>query len=172
MNRTLIISGLLVSVIALTACDRVFQRPADTSGTGPAATEAPDAAVAEPSAQLPVRPESASSGAVIDWEAARRDLSLRVHKEYRGVTEGELRVRALEQALRSADQLLLSTRRSRQAGVRTALDELNAEQQRATVRRDLMQARYLSLVSRLRLYALSGMAPEQAIAEVAVAFGS
>ena len=105
-------------------------------------------------------------------EAARRDLALRVHKEYRGVTEGELRVRALEQALRSADQLLLSTRRSRQAGVRTALDELNAEQQRATVLRDLMQARYLGLVSRLRLYALSGMAPEQAIAEVAVAFGS
>lgn len=103
-------------------------------------------------------------------EAARRDLSLRVHKEYRGVTEGQLKVRALEQAVRSAEQLLLSTQRSRQAGVRTTLDVLNAEQQLATASRDLMQARYVALISRLRLYALSGMAPEQAIAEVAAAF--
>lgn len=103
-------------------------------------------------------------------EATRRDLSLRVHKEYRGVTEGELKVRALEQAVRSAEQLLQSTRRSRQAGVRTSLDELNAEQQLATVTRDLMQARYVALISRLRLYALSGMAPDQAIAVVAAAF--
>lgn len=103
-------------------------------------------------------------------EAGRREMSLRVHKEYRGVSEGELRIRALEQALRSAEQLLVSTQRSRQAGVRTTLDVLNAEQQLATVSRDLMQARYLTLVSRLRLYALSGMAPEQAIAEIAAAF--
>ena len=103
-------------------------------------------------------------------EATRRDLSLRVHKEYRGVTEGELKIRALEQAVRSAEQQLLSTTRSRQAGVRTTLDVLNAEQQLATVSRDLMQARYVALASRLRLYALSGMDPQQAIAEVAAAF--
>lgn len=103
-------------------------------------------------------------------EAARRDLGLRVHKEYRGVTEGELKVRALEQAVRSAEQLLVSTTRSRQAGVRTTLDVLNAEQQLATASRDLMQARYMALISRLSLYALSGMAPQQAIDEVAGAF--
>ncbi len=103
-------------------------------------------------------------------EATRRDLGLRVHKEYRGMTEGELKVKALEQAVRSAEQLLLSTQRSRQAGARTTLDVLNAEQQLATVSRDLMQARYVALVSRLRLYALSGMEPDQAIAEVASAF--
>ncbi len=103
-------------------------------------------------------------------EATRRDLSLRIHKEHRGVTEGELKVRALEQAVRSAEQLLVSTQRSRQAGVRTTLDVLNAEQQLATASRDLMQARYLALISRLRLYALSGMAPAEAIAELALAF--
>ena len=103
-------------------------------------------------------------------EATRRDLGLRVHKEYRGMTEGELKVKALEQAVRSAEQLLLSTQRSRQAGARTTLDVLNAEQQLATASRDLMQARYVALISRLRLYALSGMEPDQAIAEVASAF--
>lgn len=103
-------------------------------------------------------------------ESARRDLQLRIHREYRGVTEGELKVKALEQALRSAQQLLISTRRSLQAGLRTTLDVLNVEQQLATVSRDLMQARYISLISRLKLYTLSGMRPDQAIAEVATAF--
>ena len=104
-------------------------------------------------------------------EAVRRDLGLRVHKEYRGVTEGVLKVRALEQAVRSAQELLQSTLKSRQAGVRTTLDVLNAEQQLATASRDLMQTRYVTLVSRLRLYALSGKDPREAIEEVARAFG-
>ena len=104
-------------------------------------------------------------------EAVRRDLGLRVHKEYRGVTEGALKVRALEQAVRSAQELLQSTLKSRQAGVRTTLDVLNAEQQLATASRDLMQTRYVTLVSRLRLYALSGKDPREAIDEVARAFG-
>ena len=104
-------------------------------------------------------------------EAVRRDLGLRVHKEYRGVTEGALKVRALEQAVRSAQELLQSTLKSRQAGVRTTLDVLNAEQQLVMASRDLMQSRYLTLVSRLRLYALSGKDPREAIEEVGRAFG-
>ena len=104
-------------------------------------------------------------------EAVRRDLGLRVHKEYRGVTEGALKVRALEQAVRSAQELLQSTLKSRQAGVRTTLDVLYAEQQLAMASRDLMQTRYVTLVSRLRLYALSGKDPREAIEEVARAFG-
>ena len=103
-------------------------------------------------------------------EATRRDLGLRVHKEHRGVTEGVLKVRALEQAVRSAEQLVLSTTKSKLAGVRTALDILNAEQQLAQARRDLVQARYLYLMARLRLAALVGKSPLEAITEVAQAF--
>ena len=43
-------------------------------------------------------------------EAGRRDLGVRVYKEFRGVTENIPKVRALELALRSADQLVLSSR--------------------------------------------------------------
>jgi len=89
-------------------------------------------------------------------EAARRDLGVRVHREFRGVTEGVLRIRALEQAVRSAEQAVQSNQRSFQAGFRTTLDVLNAEQQKITAQRDLAQARYLYLVSRLRLQALAG----------------
>ena len=103
-------------------------------------------------------------------ESLRRDLNLRIHKEYRGVTEGLLRIRALEQALRSATQLLDSTMKSQRAGVRTTLDVLNAEQQLVTVNRDLIQARYVYLMSRLRLSSLAGVDAETVATEINQAF--
>ncbi|MCE2782351.1 TolC family outer membrane protein [Limnohabitans sp.] len=103
-------------------------------------------------------------------ESLRRDLNLRVHKEYRGVTEGLLRILALEQALRSSTQLLDSTQKSQRAGVRTMLDVLNAEQQLVAVNRDLIQARYVYLMSRLRLSSLAGVDALTAVTEINQAF--
>ena len=103
-------------------------------------------------------------------EALRRDLGLRVHKEYRGITEGTLRILALEQAQRSAAQMLDSTIKSQRAGVRSILDVLNAEQQVATVNRDLIQARYVYLISRLRLNTLAGLDPLATVTEINRAF--
>jgi outer membrane protein/protease secretion system outer membrane protein len=89
-------------------------------------------------------------------EALRRDLGVRVHKEYRGVTEGVLRVRALEQAARSAEQMMKSTQMSLKAGARTQLDVLNAQQQYTLALRDLAQARMVYLLSKVRLASLVG----------------
>jgi outer membrane protein/protease secretion system outer membrane protein len=89
-------------------------------------------------------------------EATRRELGIRVHKEYRGVTEGLARVKALEVAVRSADVALDSARKSLAAGVRTTVDVLNAQQQRVQVSRDLSQARYMTLLAKIRLEALAG----------------
>ncbi len=105
-------------------------------------------------------------------EAARRDLGVRVHKEFRGVTEGVARVKALEQAVQSAEQLLLSSRKSYQAGSRTVSDVLNAEQQRQLTLRDLAQARYLYLISRIRLFALAGAGSREGIEETNAWLGS
>ncbi len=99
-------------------------------------------------------------------EATRRDLGLRLHNEYRGVTEGAMKVKALEQAVASADQVLTSSRRAFQAGSRTRLDVLNAEQQLQAARRDLAQARYLYLISRVRLQALAGGDKDRSMVEV------
>ncbi len=90
------------------------------------------------------------------FEALRRDLGVRVHKEYRGVSEGVLRVRALEQAARSAEQMMKSTQMSLTAGSRTQLDVLNAQQQFTLALRDLAQARLVYLLSRVRLASLVG----------------
>ena len=99
-------------------------------------------------------------------EAGRRDLGVRVYKEFRGMTENIPKVRALELALRSADQLVLSSRKSFQAGSRTVMDVLNAEQQRMVVLRDLAQARYMYLISKIRLLALVGAADDEAVAAI------
>ena len=89
-------------------------------------------------------------------EALRRDLGVRVHKEYRGVSEGVMRVRALEQAARSAEQMTKSTQMSQKAGSRTQLDVLNAQQQYTLALRDLAQARLVYLLSKVRLASLVG----------------
>ncbi len=99
-------------------------------------------------------------------EALRRDLGVRVHREFRGVTEGVLRIRALEQAVRSAELAVESNRKSFLAGSRTTLDVLNAEQQKTLALRDLAQARYLYLVSRLRLQSLAGEDRQAIVAEI------
>ncbi len=102
-------------------------------------------------------------------EAATRDLGVRVHQEFRGMTEGMLRVAALEQAVRSAEQAVLSNQRSFTAGARTTLDVLNAEQQKTSAQRDLAQARYRYLVAQLRLQSLAGQDRQASIAQVSSA---
>lgn len=99
-------------------------------------------------------------------EAGRRDLQMRVFKEFRGVTENIPKIQALEQALRSADQLVLSSRKSFEAGSRTVIDILNAEKQRVSVQRDLAQARYVYLISKIKLLALVGEADVGAVVAV------
>jgi outer membrane protein, protease secretion system len=99
-------------------------------------------------------------------EGGRRELGVRVNREYRGMTESIPKVRALQQAVRSADQLVLSSRRSFEAGSRTVIDVLNAEQQRMVVQRDLTQARYVYLISKIRLQALAGDANLDAVQSV------
>jgi TolC family type I secretion outer membrane protein len=99
-------------------------------------------------------------------EALRRDLGVRVHREFRGVTEGVLKVKALEQAVRSSEQVALSNRRSFEAGSRTLIDTLNAEQQKVSAQRDLAHARFVYLISRVRLQALTGGAKTEVIAQI------
>jgi outer membrane protein/protease secretion system outer membrane protein len=99
-------------------------------------------------------------------ESTRLDLEGRVYREFRGVTEGIARIRALEQAVRSGEQLVQSSRRSQQAGSRTVVDILNAEQQLGSARFDLAQARFNYLLALVRLRSLSGEPGDATLAEV------
>ncbi len=100
------------------------------------------------------------------YEAARRNIGVQVQKEFQGVDGGILKVRALEQASRSAEQAVYSTQKGLQAGTRTQLDVLNAQQQRVNALRDLAQARYLYLMSRIRLMGLIGSLGVEEVAAI------
>lgn len=89
-------------------------------------------------------------------EAVQRDLSHQVYEQFSAMTEGVLRIAALEQAVRSAQQALLSSQKSLQAGARTTVDVLNAEQQLTVAQRDLAQARYDYVLAHLKLQMLAG----------------
>jgi len=99
-------------------------------------------------------------------EARRREIGEQIRKEFQNVTEGVFKVRALEQAERSADQAVFSNQKGFQAGVRSQVDILNAQQQRMTARRDLAQARYMYVVARIKLQALVGSLGEDEIQRV------
>jgi outer membrane protein/protease secretion system outer membrane protein len=103
-------------------------------------------------------------------DAVRRDLQVRVQKEWRGVTEGQRRTQALSQALASSNQVVMSVRRSFEAGVRTVLDVLNAEQQAQQARRDLAEARYGQVMSHLRLLSLCGQLDQTRIDQTSAWF--
>ena len=100
------------------------------------------------------------------YEARRREVAQEVRKEFQNVAEGILRVRALEQARRSAEQAVLSNQKGFQAGTRSRIDILDAQQQRVSVERDLAVARYRYIVARLRLQSLVGSLDEPEIEAV------
>lgn len=101
-----------------------------------------------------------------ELESARRNVDLQTRQAYTGVVNGMSQVQALEQALKSSEKLLEASKLGQEVGVRTNLDVLNAQQQLYSTRRDLAQAKYNYLLSRLRLKAAIGALAEDELAEV------
>ncbi len=99
-------------------------------------------------------------------EAARRQINVVIAREFGAIEQGIARVKALEQALRSAEQALNSTRKGVQAGTRNSIDVLNALQQAAAAQFQLAEARTQYSVSRLKLKSAAGALSEQDIADV------
>ncbi len=91
-----------------------------------------------------------------DLEGARRAATLSARQAFLGVTNGIAQVKALQQALISADTALSSSKVGMEVGVRTNVDVLNAQQQVYQVRRDLAAATYNYLMNLLRLKAAVG----------------
>lgn len=101
-----------------------------------------------------------------ELETARRNVELQTQQAYLGVESGIAQVGALQQALKSSTSLLDASKLGQEVGVRTNLDVLNAQQQLYATRRDLYQAEYNFLMSRLRLKAAAGDLSEEDLAAV------
>jgi len=104
-------------------------------------------------------------------DGLRQDLAVRLQKELDGLATGVGRIQALETAERSAAQVLVSTQKSYAGGSRTVLDVVNAEQQRASVVRDLARARYGVLMARARLLSLTDSLDLGALTALNACFG-
>jgi outer membrane protein len=95
-----------------------------------------------------------------DAERSRQRIALQTRAAWMGLTVGAGRIAALAEALRANQARLDATRVGFQAGDRTTLDVLNAENDAANAELALLQARVESLMDRLRLAALSGQLDE------------
>lgn len=96
-----------------------------------------------------------------ELESAKRTTVLGTRQEYLNVDSGVAQVKALEQAVKSNEVALYSARRGQEAGLRTSFDVLNAQQLLFGTKRDLAQARYGYVISRLRLRSASGLLGEE-----------
>ncbi|MGU7769610.1 TolC family outer membrane protein [Burkholderia sp. MR1-5-21] len=100
-------------------------------------------------------------------EDARRKARERARTAYLGITNGAALMRARERALASADSKVKSTHLGREVGLRTQIDELNAQQRYFEAIRDLADARYRFLRARLQLSAALGTLGEADVATIA-----
>jgi outer membrane protein len=101
-----------------------------------------------------------------DLTNAQRTLEVQTQQAYLGVVNGIAQVTALQQARTSSESLLEASKLGQEVGVRTNLDVLNAQQQMYATRRDLLQAEYNYLISKLRLKAAAGTLSEADLQEV------
>jgi len=88
-------------------------------------------------------------------ELAAQTVEQELRKTYFELTQGIVRVSALETARQSARESVNSNKKSYEAGVRTVLDVLQAEQRLMQVEIDLLQVKLGSLSAWLRLHAMS-----------------
>jgi len=110
-----------------------------------------------------------------ELEGTRREARQRVTEAFLGVGNSVAKIRALEQALRSAEISLTGLHIGRRTGLRTNTDVLNGQQQVFAVRRDLQKERYNYLLSRIQLKATAGRLTDedlQAVDRIAKLGGS
>lgn len=91
---------------------------------------------------------------------AREQVALDTRQAYLNVTSGHLRMKALQQAVKSRESALETTRRSYEVGSRTSLDVINAQQQLFEISSNLASAKYSYLNSILQLKAAAGVLSE------------
>jgi outer membrane protein len=84
-------------------------------------------------------------------ESARRSAQLLAQTSFTGVTSGVAQVKALDQALKSAQVSYDSNKLGLEVGVRTNLDVLNQQQQVYQTRFNIAQAYYNYIINALKL---------------------
>jgi outer membrane protein len=101
-----------------------------------------------------------------DLENAKRTSALAAQQSYLLVINGIATIGALEQALVSSQSALDSNKLGYEVGVRINIDVLNAQQQLFSTRRDLLTARYGTIMNHFKLKAAAGTLREEDLESV------
>ena len=98
--------------------------------------------------------------------ATRERIAVEVTRQYQGVVSGAERIRALEVAVESTAQALRAVERGYQAGTRSVVDILDAQDRLYRSQLDLTQARLEYVLARLMLNAAAGTLDASVIATI------
>lgn len=109
-----------------------------------------------------------SAQAQLDDEA--RQLSEDIERNYLGVVSGYAKCKALQTAVHSSQRALESAEKGYQAGVRSTVDILNAQQTLFMARRDLLDSKLQMLQSLVTLHARSGLMHRGVLQQVEALF--
>lgn len=112
------------------------------------------------------RAHSALSGAHAEYSAEQQQLSEDVERDYLGVVAGFEKSKAMLTAVRSSLRALTSAEKGYQAGVRSTVDILDAQQRLFAAKRDLLNTRLVMLQSYVNLHTRTGQMNRAVLQEV------
>lgn len=104
--------------------------------------------------------------AAADLEAARRQAGTDARQAYSAIVNGLAQVEALESAVESSESAVKGNQIGYKLGIHMNIDVLNAEQQLYTAQRDLVKARYDTLLQGFKLKAAAGVLTESDVLAV------
>jgi outer membrane protein len=104
--------------------------------------------------------------AAADLEVARRQAGADARQAYSAIVNGLAQIDALESAVASSKSAVKGNQVGYRLGIHMNIDVLNAEQQLYTARRDLIKARYDTLLAGLKLKAAAGTLDESDVLAV------
>lgn len=116
------------------------------------------------------RAHSALEGAHSEYAAEAQQLAEDIERDYLGVVSGFEKSRAMATAVRSNQRALESAEKGYQAGVRSTVEILDAQQRLFAARRDLLNSKLVMLESYVNLHTRTGQMTRAVLQEVQGAF--
>lgn len=101
-----------------------------------------------------------------DLLVERQNVTIEVQRHFLAVSNGAAKVQAYRKALASMELTLEGNEKALKAGYRTFTDILDAQSKVGQAQRDLAQARYEYLLSRMRLQLQAGAPLEETVADI------
>jgi protease secretion system outer membrane protein len=98
----------------------------------------------------------ALSGAMAQYDSGAQQISEDIERDYLGVVSGYDKCKALQTAVKSNQRALDSAEKGYQAGVRSTVDILNAQQVLFAAKRDFLNSKLFMLQSYVSLHVQTG----------------